>query len=287
MAQFQVNLEGIPVVIENRKVPLDILILDETNPRIGLYKDSQLKATLSAEDIRHAIVNRSPEAYAKLRDSIEINQGIINPIWIGPAQGSLHLVIEGNTRVLIYRELAEKYPSSDIWKSISANVLPVGIQDSQINFIRLEAHLRGVTEWDAYERARYLYILSEREGYSVRRLEQLTRLGRSEIETEIRAFRDMSEVYNTRYPDDPYHSQKFSYFVEYERSNRIKQEMSKNGLGLPDFCDWVGTGRMPKAENVRRLTDILENNTATRHFLDDGYDRVRWTPLSRHQRYHS
>ena len=114
MAQFQVNLEGIPVAVENRKVPLDILILDETNPRIGLYKDSQLKTTLSAEDIRHAIVNRSPDAYAKLRDSIEINQGIINPIWIGPARGRFHLVIEGNTRVSIYQELAEKYPSSGL-----------------------------------------------------------------------------------------------------------------------------------------------------------------------------
>lgn len=118
MAQFQVNLEGIPVAVENRRVPLDILVLDETNPRIGLYKDSQVKTTLSAEDIRHAIVNRSPDAYAKLRDSIEINQGIINSIWIGPAQGRSHLVIEGNTRVLIYHELAEKYPSSELWKSI-------------------------------------------------------------------------------------------------------------------------------------------------------------------------
>src|SRR5689334_13402468 len=110
MTQLQVNLEGSSVVIEHRKVPLNTLLLDEGNPRIGLYKDSQLKPTLSSDDIRHAIVNRSPDAYAKLRDSIEINQGIINPIWVGPMRDNTHLVIEGNTRVLIYRELAEKYP---------------------------------------------------------------------------------------------------------------------------------------------------------------------------------
>ncbi|MGA7193746.1 MAG: ParB/Srx family N-terminal domain-containing protein [Anaerolineales bacterium] len=274
MAQLQVNLEGSPVAIENRKVSLNTLLLDESNPRIGLYKDSQLRSALSSEEIRHAIINRSPEAYAKLRDSIEINQGIINPIWISPMRDGMYLVIEGNTRVLIYRELSDKYPSSDIWKSIPANVLPVGIQESQINFIRLEAHLRGVTEWDAYERARYLYILNEKEGYSVRRLEQLTRLKGEEIETEIRAFRDMSDVYNNKYPEDPYQSQKFSYFVEYERSNRIKQEMLNSSLTVSDFCDWVGTGRIPRAENVRRLTDILENKTATSYFLADGYENA-------------
>src|SRR5258706_3484775 len=274
MTQLQVNLEVISVAVEHRKVSLNGLLLDESKPRIGLYGDSQLKATFSSEDIRHAIINRSPDAYAKLRDSIEINQGIINPIWITPLREGNHLVIEGNTRVLIYLELAEKYPSNDIWKSVPANILPVGVQESQINFIRLEAHLRGTTDWDAYERARYLYILNEREGYSVRRLEQLTRLRHEEIETEIRAFRDMSEVYNNRFPDDPYQSQKFSYFIEYERSNRIKKEMLNSNLNIADFCDWVGTGRVLKAENVRRLADVLENQTATQYFLAEGYDRA-------------
>lgn len=274
MTQIQVNLEGIPVVVENRRVQLNVLQLDAQNPRIGLYMDSRPKTAFSDEEIRHAIVNRSPDAYTKLRDSIEINQGIINPIWIAPSEHGTHLVIEGNTRVLICRELAEKYTTNDTWKTIPANVLPVGIHDSQLNFIRLEAHLRGVTEWDAYERARYLYILNEKEGYSVTRLEQLTRLRRTEIETEIRAFRDMSEVYSSRFPDDPYQSQKFSYFVELERNNRLKQQVQKVGLGITDFCDWVGTQRIPKAENVRTLGDILIDSKATQYFLQDGYDRA-------------
>jgi len=259
MAQIQVNLEGVPVAVENRRVSLSALKLDAENPRIGLYSDSQPKASFSDDEIKHAIVNRTPDAYAKLRDSIEINKGIINPIWVGPLQHGKHLVIEGNTRVLIYLELAEKYPTDDLWKTIPANVLPTGIRDSQINFVRLEAHLREITPWDAYERARYLYLLNEEEGYSVTRLEQLTRLRRAGIETEIRAFRDMSDVYNNKFPDDPYQSQKFSYFVEFEKNNRLKQQVEKLG-GMPSFCDWVGTQRLPKAENVRTLGEILAHD---------------------------
>ncbi len=61
MAQLQVNLEGVAVTVEHRRIPLDQLRLDEDNPRIGLYRDSRLKATLSSEDIQHAIVNRNPD----------------------------------------------------------------------------------------------------------------------------------------------------------------------------------------------------------------------------------
>jgi hypothetical protein len=274
MAQIQVNLEGIPVVVENRKVPLESLQLDAQNPRIGLYKDSQPKPVLADEEIRHAIVNRSPDAYTKLRDSIEFNDGVINPIWIGPPTNGKHLVIEGNTRVLIYRELADKYRGKETWKTVAANVLPLGIRDSQINFVRLEAHLRGITPWDAYERARYLYILYEKEGYSVARLEQLTRLRRSEIETEIRAFKDMSDVYSAKFPDDAYQSQKFSYFVEYERNNRLKQQVQKVGFGIEDFCDWVGSQRLPKAEDVRTLGHILADANATRYFVQGGHEQA-------------
>ncbi len=272
MATLTIKLEGTSVTVEQRRVELTKLQLDDDNPRIGLYRDSQPKDGLVEADIRHAIRNRSPHAYSKLRDSIEINGAIINAIWIGPEEGGKHLVIEGNTRVLIYRELAEKYPSADQWKMISANILPIGIQESQVNFIRLEAHLRGVTEWDAYERARYLYILNEDEGYSVNRLEKLTRLHARKIEIEIRAFRDMADIYQNRFPDDPYQAQRFSYFVTYEESPRIKRGMQAQRKTIVDFCDWVGEERIPKAENVRHLPDILESDTATKHFLNDGYE---------------
>lgn len=275
MGTLTVNLEGTPVVVAQGPVELAKLRLDQDNPRIGLYRDSQPKTTLLDADIRHAIRNRSPHAYSKLRDSIEINLAIINPIWIGPEEaGGSHLVIEGNTRVLIYRELAEKYPAADHWKTIPANILPVGVQESQLTFIRLEAHLRGATEWDAYERARYLYILNEEEGYSVPRLEQLTRLDARKIEVEIRAFRDMAEVYHAQFPDDPYEAQKFSYFVTYEESPRVKRGIQAQGKRIEDFCEWVGQARIPKAENVRRLPDILENDEAATHFFNDGFEKA-------------
>ena len=100
MATRTVNLEGAPVTVTQRHVELTKLQLDDDNPRIGLYRDSQPKDGLVEADIRHAIRNRSPHTYSKLRDSIEINGAIINPIWIGPEEGGKHLVIEGNTRVL-------------------------------------------------------------------------------------------------------------------------------------------------------------------------------------------
>lgn len=50
--------------------------------------------------------------------------------------------------------------------------------------------------------------------------------------------------------------------------------MQKSGLGIPDFCDWVGTQRIPRAENVRNIADILSDAKAAERFLQDGYDRA-------------
>jgi hypothetical protein len=84
----------------------------------------------------------------------------------------------------------------------------------------------------------------------------------------------MSEIYRERFPDDPYETQRFSYFVEYERSEKIKNSIRSRGKTIHDFCDWVGTGRLPRAENVRRLPDILADDTATDRFLDENSQRL-------------
>ena len=50
MATRTVNLEGAPVTVTQRHVELTKLQLDDDNPRIGLYRDSQPKDTLLEED---------------------------------------------------------------------------------------------------------------------------------------------------------------------------------------------------------------------------------------------
>ena len=182
MSTISIPLDGKQTEIERKAIPLDLILLDIENPRIQYHLDSRLNDDITQEKVRFALAVGN-EQYDKLKAHIEMNGGIWNPIWVVP-EGHYYKVIEGNSRSLAYSELAEKYVNDAKWKAIDACVLPHAVERHKINFIRLEAHLFGQTPWDAYEKARELYRLSEEEDYSVKRLSQLTKLSPHDIQPE-------------------------------------------------------------------------------------------------------
>lgn len=272
MEKLTINIDGVPTEITTKKVDIDKIYLDQENPRIGLFRDSQIKEDLSQDEIRFALINKNPEAFDKLRYSIEVNDGIINPIWLQPLNNEKYIIIEGNTRLVIYKELNDKYPHKEAYKKILSRVLPGRVTERQKDFIKLEAHLRGTTPWDSYEKARYLYLLNDREGYSVPVLQRLTRLSQNEIRLFIQAFLDMQDQYLPRFGDDPSEVFKFSYFVEYEKNTKLKEEMKRHNLTMSDFCNWVGSSRIPRAMLVRELQPLLESKETRETFISKGYD---------------
>jgi len=273
------NLPAITIPIDGKlrmlnveHISLDFLLTDENNPRIGLFKDNQPGNGLSDEEIRFAITNKSPEAYSKLKDAVHNNKGIINPIWIEPLNDGQYRVIEGNTRVLIYQDLRNLEPNEIQWKSIISYILPNGVDEDEKNFIRLQAHLRGTNDWDAYEKAKYLFKLSREDYWPISKIEKQTKLVKHEIEQNIQAYEIMQKQYLPFHPD-PYEVSKFSYFVEYVKDKKLQKVMEKNSFQVNDFCEWVGDrNKIPTGQDVRRLRDILEDKNATNSFITKGYE---------------
>lgn len=270
-----VNISGIPTEVKLEEIEINKISLDIENPRIGFQRDTQPFSDLSQEKIAFALSNKNPDAFNKLKENIEINKGIVNPIWVEPVDDGTYLVLEGNTRLLIYRQLHEKYPHEEVYKKIFCRVLPQKISEDQRNFIKLEAHLRGTTPWDAYEKARYLFYLWNQEGYSYYQLAKRTKLSENEIIQSIQAFKDMEEQYLPKYGTDPSEVMKFSYFMEYEKNTKLKREMERNGFTMSDFCGWVGERKIPKAQDVRELKPLVENEESRKVFIKDGFEYAK------------
>jgi len=273
MENINIPLEGKEISITLKQIETDKLVLDELNPRISFFRDNQLKEHLTENEIIFALTNKNPEAFNKLKASIEINEGIINPIWVELRKGNPFLIIEGNTRILIYQQLHEKYPNKEVYKKILCYVLPEGISDNQRNFIKLEAHLRGITPWDAYEKAKYLFKLWDEDGYSYNRLEKLTKMRKKEIENNIKAYQIMEQQYLPKYGNDPNEVSKFSYFVEYVKDGKLQKIMKKIGKNIQDYCDWVSDkNKIPTGQDVRKLRYILEIAESKDSFLNCGFE---------------
>jgi len=268
MSNIIINLDGIPTEIKRLKIPINKLILDIENPRIQYFLDTRLNNNVSQEKIKFAL-SEGNDQYEKLKEHIESNKGIYDPIWAVP-KDDYYIVIEGNTRAFIYEELSEKYANDENWKNIDTYILPHKVDRKQINFIRLEKHLFGQTPWSAYEKARELYRLHEKEDYSLKRLEQLTKLRAAEIQNNIQAYKDMEDQYLHKY-NKPSERLKFSYFVEFRKNRELKKLVKKGVLSLIDFCDWVGEGKFRRGEDIRRLPLVLKDEQAKHELLKDNF----------------
>ncbi|MBA4349076.1 MAG: hypothetical protein C0415_03690 [Thermodesulfovibrio sp.] len=276
MNELIIPIDGKETIIKLRSIEIDKLELDELNPRISFFRDNQVTDDLTEDQIVFALTNKKPEAFRKLKDSIHNNKGIVYPIWIEPIKerrDKKYKVIEGNTRVVIYQQLQQTEPYEDRWKAILCNILPHKIDEEQKNFIRLQSHLRGTTEWDAYEKAKYLYKLWQEDGWSINRLEKQTKMTEKQIKENIEAYKIMEEQYLPAHRDDPNEVSKFSYFVEYVKDKKLQKLMEKSSKDVKDFCDWVADKeKIPTGQDVRRLRDIFDNEDTKKAFIDKGFD---------------
>ncbi|MFH2046911.1 MAG: hypothetical protein ABIK92_17415 [Pseudomonadota bacterium] len=111
MENIIVQLDGIPTEINRLKIPLKKLILDIENPRIQYFLDTRLNDRVTQEKIKFALAEGNDQ-YEKLKEHIERNGGIYDPIWVVPKEDYFK-VIEGNTRSFIYEELSKKYVNDE------------------------------------------------------------------------------------------------------------------------------------------------------------------------------
>lgn len=273
----QINIAGNPVDYTIEDVPIDLIELDEDNPRIGYYKDNQSIVTdhFTQDQIAFGIQAGYQDAYIHLKENIESNGSTMVEIWLAK-KGDKYLCIDGNTRVLIYRDLQKKYPSKPEWRMIKAKIPIKEIDERTKDFIRLMAHLRGVNDWQVYERARLLYLLSATKGYTDEELRISTKLSIHEIKRWRLAYMIMNDQFLPKYEhnSDAHALSKFSYFVEYTNP-KILNGMKRYGLDVQDFCDWVGTNEIKRGQDVRLLKDIFQNKAAAELLSTRGFEAAR------------
>lgn len=142
--KLQINLKGEKVEVNVRPVSIKNLFFDEFNPRISMYRDSHVGALgldkLNQDQIMFSLTN-SP-SYYDLKNSIFDNNGVMNPLWIYSIGDNNYCVIEGNTRLAVYKELNEENPNNINFKIINCYVLDQKIDEEVKDFIRLTAHLQ-------------------------------------------------------------------------------------------------------------------------------------------------
>lgn len=153
-------------------LPITKIVLDQRNPRVAPALES-IEGEPRQEFIQLALGQFAPDdedkgastTFSSLKASIRAYRGLINPIVVTPRPDGSYVVIEGNTRVSIYRQLAEEN-APGFWEKIPAIVHP-DIEENGEHAIRLQAHLVGPRQWRPYAKAKYLHGLYTDEKLSI------------------------------------------------------------------------------------------------------------------------
>lgn len=248
------------------ELPVEQIELDKSNPRIarGLAYYDPITSNIMA-----LLLGSTSEACASLRESIRENKGIIHPIVVNHRTDGTYVVIEGNTRLQIYKDFITNSEPGD-WSKIKAIVYEA-LDDDEMHAIRLQAHLVGPREWDPYSKAMYLYHLANVEHMPMSRL--ISFCGgtskKSEIEHMIAAYTDMEKYYRPLCDDDSqFDIKKFHGFVELQNRN-ITEALVSRGYTKTDFAQWMIDDRFSTLQDVRRLPEIFKSKKALEVFLKE------------------
>lgn len=252
------------------ELPIEKVELDKENPRIKQFL-SIFTGEITSENIVMALNGggdpSSNGKYAALKESIKTNGGIFTPIIVNHiTSNDRYVVIEGNTRLKFYQEFFEKEHVRK-WSKIMSIVYD-DMSDDEIHAIRLQAHMVGARDWDAFSKAKYLDYLYNTEKKSMEYLKVFCGGQESYIRSLIQAYNDMNDNYvkpmeaDGEQPDP----QVFSYFVEAQKSG-CKDALSVHGYDLQDFTKWVVTEKIERAEHVRKIAKILGEEEARAAFL--------------------
>jgi ParB/Sulfiredoxin domain len=259
-------------------IPVAEIHLDRENPRIRKFLEmygeeptpEQFYLALGAagdEEGDHSAT------FEKLKNSIQTNGGIIQPIIINRKNGKF-VCVEGNTRVALYKKFhTEKVKGT--WTHIPALVYD-NMDDLQIDSIRLQVHLVGTRQWDPYSKAKYLHSLRHDKGMPLAMVVEFCGGREKEVTEAINAYSDMETYYRPIVQEGNFDTSRFSGFVELQKPN-IKQSIAECGYTLSDFATWIRDEKLYPLNTVRLLPRILRKQKAREAFVK--YDARRAADL--------
>lgn len=255
-------------------VHVDELQLDIQNPRIRkwieMYGD---KPTAEQLYLALGAGSSDPESgstttFNTLKQSIQTNGGIIQPVIVNQDATGKMIVVEGNTRVAIYRDFKSNGTSGS-WDLIPA-IVHSQLDKRGIDAIRLQAHLVGPRPWDPYSKAKYLHSLRDNDNLPLSEIIDYCGGRKKEIIEYIDAYIDMEKHYRAIISDDSaFDTTRFSAFIELQKSG-VKEAILTSGYTIDDFAKWVDQRLIDPLNSVRSIPQILANPEAKKVFLKDG-----------------
>jgi hypothetical protein len=264
-----ITVLGKTISYEIKDVNIDDIQYYTENPRINYIISKYSKNVITQELIQNELL-KLDSTKERIKD-LEENKGLIDEVYVLRNQ-----VVEGNTRLCAFRRLSQKYPEDKRWKTIKARILQNDVTEEQLFYILGIFHIRGKTEWDAYEKAAYIYKMIEVLKKSPEEIKKQFHMQQSNLEASLRAYKAMSEKFLSKNENDKENIdkrnddlKKYSYFDAFYHQKDLVERSEGTPEFVNTFVSWVREDRFKNAQGVRDLPKILNNRRSQRAFCNN------------------
>ena len=195
---------------EIKDISVSSLLLDPDNPRFFHIKALQGRQDLSQEELMQEM--ESDTSIPTLAKAIK-RSGVTDPIWVKELHNGKFLVLEGNRRTYILRQLISektKPPAGIMYDRVRAHVYPTDASETEL--ILQKARLQaGKKEWGSFNESAYTFELRFRYKMEIEDIAAELQKSIKEIEHSIESFKMFKQYSQTTKDSNP---KKFSMFDE-------------------------------------------------------------------------
>jgi hypothetical protein len=263
---------------EFKNVDIELIEFDLENPRI-IKELSAIEKNDRAEKAQALLIlSHSDEpgpAREELEKSIAANGGISRPIELvmlkEPKAKKKYKVIDGNTRLAIFKKFKKHNPDEERWQSISSCIYDED-NEEKLDDIRLLAHFMPVKQWSLYAKGQYINKLCQTKDFDdiALKLGGKTSTIRELQKAYIFFTEHFEEVCKKADNFAGADERKFSHFIEAGKGAvevALESHFASAEDGKRQFAEWVNKGKFRMAIHVRHLPSVLNDDNAREAFI--------------------
>lgn len=278
MADMKMKILKETVPVSEDYIPISKLKFLKDNPRVYActhgYPGFDEMMDEQQQELIYSKLREEPSV-RNLRPDIERHGGLMEPILV---RLDTHEVIEGNSRLAVYRLLHDK-TGDDNWEFIPCAIVSRLTDRLQAAFLN-EIHVKGKTQWSAYEKANFAYVRKER-NWNFKDIAELFGESEGTIRTRVRVIETMKENSDGQ-------QSHFSYYDVLVRTPSIReavyqhQELRhllfteiKNIGSDEDESEFTAQELRKKLPVILRKPKVLKKYLGGEIGLDEGYQLAK------------
>ena len=241
--QRNITILGISIPVGSDYMHIDNLKFLQENPRVyACTHEVPGFAEMMEEEQQDVIYKKllAEPSFTNLKPEVKRHGGLIENILV---RSDTLEVIEGNSRLAVYKYLRDNENAESDWDHIPCDLVS-GLTNEQQDAFLAQIHIKGKTKWSAYEKANFAFVRSL-DGMGYKDLAILFDETEATVKKRVKIIQDMRDNQDND-------RSRFSYYDVLVRKQEIAQGLNKDRA----FAKFI-------YREIKNLGSSEENNNFT------------------------